>query len=608
MKSWGRVARLGIRFGLVVLLALTAIVTPAAAAPASSSVAWRGEYYNNPTLSGAPALVRDDANINFDWGTGAPGSGVNPDYFSVRWTSYAYMDGGDYTFYATSDDGVRVWVDEQIAIDQWGAHPATTYSGYKSLSAGYHSIRMEYYDNTGQAVAKLWWERGGGQTITDWRGEYYNNTWLGGGPALVRNDVNLNFDWGYGSPAAEVTPDNFSVRWTKSTYFSSTGNYTFWATVDDGVRVWVDSALIIDRWYQQSRTTHTGNIYLTAGNHQVRVEYFEAAGSALCSVSWGPGGGGCCYQEVIVDDRDPGFVRSSGVKNWYSRNTGYGGHLYWTWNSNTRLYNWGKWYPYLPSAGNWEVYVFVASKYFGSKQAYYVVQHNGARDGCMVNQNNYYNQWISLGTYYFSGGGDEYVYLGDNTGEVYATRFLGYDAVKFVRRDGPGPQPPQPPQPQPTPQPPTPGCSITPQLGFGRVWNNNSNVRAKLGCPTEVEKSIWAGEELFQGGSMFWRQDSLYIYVLYNNGTWTGYPDTWTSSEPEWDVSIVAPAGYYQPKRGFGKVWRNNDAVRTGEGWATTEERGFTGSVQQFTNGLMFWSNTRGIFVLYNDGRWERYD
>lgn len=136
VKSWGRVARLGIRFGLVVLLALTAIVTPAAAAPASSSVAWRGEYYNNPTLSGAPALVRDDANINFDWGTGAPGSGVNPDYFSVRWTSYAYMDGGDYTFYATSDDGVRVWVDEQIAIDQWGAHPATTYSGYKSLKIG----------------------------------------------------------------------------------------------------------------------------------------------------------------------------------------------------------------------------------------------------------------------------------------------------------------------------------------------------------------------------------------------------------------------------------------------------------------------------------------
>jgi hypothetical protein len=48
--------------------------------------------------------------------------------------------------------------------------------------------------------------------------------------------------------------------------------------------------------------------------------------------------------------------------------------------------------------------------------------------------------------------------------------------------------------------------------------------------------------------------------------------------------------------------------VRSGLGWATTQERGFFGSVQPFASGTMLWSNVRGILVLYNDGRWERYN
>jgi uncharacterized protein with LGFP repeats len=48
--------------------------------------------------------------------------------------------------------------------------------------------------------------------------------------------------------------------------------------------------------------------------------------------------------------------------------------------------------------------------------------------------------------------------------------------------------------------------------------------------------------------------------------------------------------------------------VRNGLGWATTQERGFTGSLQNFQNGIMVWSNTRGFYVLYTDGRWEHYD
>ena len=580
------------------LLLLTGVLVPALGVSADPSVAWRGEYYNNVNLSGAPALVRDDASVNFNWGANSPGAGVNTDQFSVRWTTFTYFDGGDYTFKSTSDDGVRLWVDDQLLIDQWHNHPATTYSAAKYLAAGYHSLRVEYYDNLEFAVCQVWWETAAPGPITEWRGEYYNNTWLGGTAALVRNDTSVNFDWGYGSPGIGVSSDNFSVRWTRDAYFGSSTNYVFSATVDDGVRVWVDGAIVIDKWYAQARTTHSGTIYLGAGTHQIRVEYFEGTGVAVCMVNW-TGGTTPSPQEIIVDDRDSGFIWGGLTSSWYSRNTGYRGHLYWTWNSRTQLYNWAKWFPYVPTPGNWAVSVYIPSRYHGSKSATYSIYHSGVRNDRVVVQNDYNNQWVSLGTHYFSGGASEYVYLGDNTGETYATRFVGFDAVKFALQGGA--------PPGPTPVPPY-GCAIMPILGFGRVWSTYSNVNSGLGCPTEMEKGVWAAEESFQGGYMFWRQDWPYIYVLYNNGTWQGYSDTWTSAEPEWDPAIVPPPGYYQPKRGFGKVWRDNSAVRNGLGWATTEERGFYASVQPFDRGTMLWSNARGIFVLYSDGRWERYD
>jgi len=592
----------GVFFILVLATVLLAGLLPlGSVVSAQSPGPFRGEYYNNTTLSGAPVLVRDDSTVNFDWGGGSPGSGVNSDSFSVRWTGFVHFAADTYTFYVTTDDGARLWVDDQLIIDQWRPQVATTYSAAKYLSAGYHSIRLEYYEGQGNAVIRLRWEAGtGGETITEWRGEYYNNTSLSGSPALVRNDSAINFDWGTGAPASGVSSDNFSVRWTRSVYFSNSGTYYFTATVDDGVRLWVDGVLVIDRWMLQSRTTHSGSIYLAAGTHQVQVEYFEATGDAVCVVNWSQTDSvvtpPVSTQEIIVDNHSSGFIWGGPTSSWYSRAVGYGGQLNWTWNGSTQVHNWAKWFPYVPVAGNWEVYVYIASRYFGSKQATYQVYHSGTRDDRVINQNIYYDKWVSLGTFYFSGGSNEYVYLGDNTGEPYATRYVGFDAVKFVRRDGGGTVPPPS------------GCAIMPVLGFGRVWSSYSNVNTRLGCPTATEVSTWAAEQSFQGGYMFWRDDTDAIYVIYNNGTWQSFTDTWTSGEQEWDPSIVPPYGLFQPKRGFGKVWRNNPGVRSTLGWAVNEERGFQGAAQSFNGGTMLWSSTRGIYVLYNDGRWERYN
>lgn len=121
---------------------------------------WRGEYFANPNLSGAPSLVRDDGDgaININFGTGGPGScGVGSDNFSVRWTRTVSLAGGSWRFTATADDGVRLYVDGALVIDRWIDQGPTTYTADVALSAGNHTIVLAYYERGGGAQAALSW-------------------------------------------------------------------------------------------------------------------------------------------------------------------------------------------------------------------------------------------------------------------------------------------------------------------------------------------------------------------------------------------------------------------------------------------------------------------
>ena len=108
---------------------------------------------------------------------------------------------------------------------------------------------------------------------------------MAGPPVFSRNDPQINFNWGYGSPGPGVPEDYFSVVCIRDSYFNA-GNYRFYATVDDGVRVYVDNTLVIDAWRIQAATSYYGDIYLSEGYHQVGVEYFEETGAAVLSVYW----------------------------------------------------------------------------------------------------------------------------------------------------------------------------------------------------------------------------------------------------------------------------------------------------------------------------------
>ncbi|MGQ9794372.1 MAG: PKD domain-containing protein [Anaerolineae bacterium] len=263
-------------------LPLPTVVPPPPPTP-SIITDWRGEYFNNPALSGSPVLVRNDPAINFDWGAGSPAPNVSPDRFSVRWTRTIGFPTGTYRFYVRVDDGVRLWIDGNLVIDQWRESAPALYAADVTLSEGPHHLRVEYFEWTGNALIQLMWERL--ESYPDWKAEYYANPNLEGSPVLVRNEVDVNYNWGQGSPGPGVPADNFSARWTRQIGFES-GTYRFSVRVDDGARLWIDDQLLIDDWRDGGSRLLRAERSLGSGIHRLRLEYYERTGDALITLRW----------------------------------------------------------------------------------------------------------------------------------------------------------------------------------------------------------------------------------------------------------------------------------------------------------------------------------
>jgi hypothetical protein len=400
---------------------------------------WRGEYFANRDLRGAPALVRDDpvtasGGLDFDWGTGSPAPGVPRDRFSVRWTRLVALAPGPYRVTATSDDGIRIWVDDRLVIDQWHDQPARTFTGDVNLSGANHTIVVQYYENGGAAVAKVSWEPVSTPS-RGWRGEYYANRWLNHPPVLIRDDTSLGFNWSDGSPANGLPADNFSVRWTRTFHFEP-GSYRFITTTDDGVRLWVNGHLLIDKWHDQALTPHNGTIYLS-GDVPIKMEYYEHGGLASAWLTWVRDGWPTPQppDAIVVDDGDRGFVTGGSTTGWRSAAEGYGGRLTWTRNNDyaRHNYNWARWVPEL-APGRYEIYVHVPQNYSTTSNARYWVRHAGGYTLRIVDQRTHGGRWVSLGTYRFAGDGAEYASLSDVTYESRLTRLVAFDAVKWEPR------------------------------------------------------------------------------------------------------------------------------------------------------------------------------
>ena len=499
------------------------------------------------------------------------------------------FEGGTYKFYAVTDDGVRLWVDDQLLIDQWHGQAAQTHEASMNLIAGWHHVKVEYFELGGVAEARVWWERTVQLNPANWRGEYYDNIGLAGSPKFVRDDGGfIDFDWGFGSLGGGLGNEGFSVRWTRGVAFEP-GDYHFYVSTDDGVRLWVDDHLLIDKWYDQAASTHKASISLGEGWHQLKMEYYENGGIAKAKLWW-ERTEYWVRSQVQVQELAEQYPSLEWRGEYYG-NAGLSG-------SPTFVRGDGPivdldWKFGGPGGGlendNFSVRWTRSVSFEGGLYRFSVTTDDGAKlwvdDQLLINEwriqaaRTYTADvtlvagWHHLKLEYYEGGG-------------VAGISLSWELIEVA--------PPE-------------ECSIVPVFGFGKVWTGNPTVRAGLGCPTDVEKGIRSSEETFQNGYMFWREDLRRIYVLYNNHTWQTFTDTWEQGDPEYDPNIVPPSGFYQPKLGFGKVWREQPGVRDNLGWATMQERGLWASIEPFEEGLMIWSDVEGIFVLYNDGTWEHY-
>ncbi len=123
-----------------------------------------------------------------------------------------------------------------------------------------------------------------GQSTAFWYNSLSRNSFTQ--RAVTCENSQFSRNWGTGSQPW-TSADNWSLEMTGKPWFATSKTYTFQTNNDDGVRVYVDGGLIIDSWVDQSAAvTHTGTVYLAAGYHTVRVEYYEHTGNAQLTVKW----------------------------------------------------------------------------------------------------------------------------------------------------------------------------------------------------------------------------------------------------------------------------------------------------------------------------------
>jgi hypothetical protein len=251
---------------------------------------WKGEYYDNRDMYWPPVMIRDDAEINFDWGAAPPADWMPDDSFAVVWSREMTFAPGYYRLAVQADDGARVWLDGRLTIDKWQEMNYELHYVDGTFLSGAHQFKVEYFEKSGNARIRFW------VSPTPWKGEYFANPNLAGEPVLVELYEDLNFDWGFGAPAVKVPADNFSARWTSRQQFSA-GLYTFNVTSDDGVRLIIDDKLVLDSWRLMHDSTSVKH-YLTAGEHTVVLEYFEGTGVAQVRLEWYSLSGGTAPSNV----------------------------------------------------------------------------------------------------------------------------------------------------------------------------------------------------------------------------------------------------------------------------------------------------------------------
>ncbi len=274
-------------FHLLIVCALlipTSTVQAQGCCPEGYEGNWTAQFFNNRDLLGAAVLTRVDQKIDFDWGAGQPDPAVAFDNFSVRWSRRIHLNAGFYNFVATSDDGVRIYVDDRLVINQWREMQGQTTVQGVFIPGGFHDIKVEYFEGLGAARIKFYWDflRPG------WLGEYWNNTSQSDPQSASVDGPNyVSFTEDTSWPPSGVARDNFSARFSKQEWFEA-GRYTFRAENDGGgLMLWIDGALLINQFNDNAnKGIMTTSATLTRGAHDIRLDFFHTTGTAKINFWW----------------------------------------------------------------------------------------------------------------------------------------------------------------------------------------------------------------------------------------------------------------------------------------------------------------------------------
>ena len=258
-------------------------------------------YWNQyKGTAGSPVLSRTDGPVDFNWGTGSPGAGVNADTFTTRWTGWVVPSrSAAYTLSLTSDDGSRMWFDGNLLIDSWMEQPVTeTFGTTAVLTAGQaYPVTIEYLESTGQASVRLQWTSAGVPKAVVPRYRLFptaDAAGIGGGPP----------------PAAPAAP-GVSGQGSAAPVMSGTG------TAGDTIHI-LDGATEIGTTTVQGDGTWSYTLPgLSAGSHQISAVASNGNGgsgpSASTTVAVAPPSGGGVSSGVSADSGGSGCGLGGGV-------------------------------------------------------------------------------------------------------------------------------------------------------------------------------------------------------------------------------------------------------------------------------------------------------
>ncbi|TVQ95566.1 MAG: hypothetical protein EA398_17455 [Deltaproteobacteria bacterium] len=256
---------------------------------------------------GAEILRRIDPEIDFTWGTGSPHPSVPADDFAIRWEGFLTIpEGGQWTLRMRTDDGVRLWLDDEQLIDDWRNRGPTNSDVTRTLAAGQYPLRIEYYERGGGAVAQFFWTGPGvssfeivPRTVLSPDADSFESgglqaTWYRGidffDEALVREEEQI--DGAPGSIPAEVSGGPFSVRWEGHLRSPSMQPVALRLTSDEAARVWVDGEVVADRWAERTPGSATGTVTIPAfTTAPLVVEAFDRGGDGEIALAWSVNGG-----------------------------------------------------------------------------------------------------------------------------------------------------------------------------------------------------------------------------------------------------------------------------------------------------------------------------